>query len=112
MLRGPPISLDWSNHKATQVHDIENYEKLRSVTAENSTPLNPRRKTDELFIHPSHRQDLLMLDAGFSRTQVMIVTEEAERAFIKRHRGTKRSVRFDEMMEQVKNRFSCMSKEN
>jgi len=112
MLKGPPISLDWSNHTSTEVHDIENYEKIRSVTAENPTPLNPRRTKNELFIRPSHRQDLLMLDAGFSRTQVRIATEEAERAFIKRHTGKKRSVRFDEMMEKMKSLFSCMSKKD
>ncbi|KAL7493372.1 hypothetical protein ACHAWT_002403 [Skeletonema menzelii] len=52
MLKGPPISLDWSNHTSTEVHDIENYEKIRSVTAENPTPLNPRRTKNELFIRP------------------------------------------------------------
>ena len=111
-LKGPPISLDWSNHKATHVHDIDTYEQLRSITADNPTPLNPRRKTDELFIQPSLRQDLLMHDAGFSRTQVRIATEEAQHAFIKRHKGAKRSVRLDEMMEKVKSRFSCVSAED
>ncbi len=104
-LSGPPISLDWNyDPQATQVHDIENYEQLRSITADNPTPLNPRRKGEELFILPSRRQYLLMRDAGFTRMQIKYATEDAQRAAKEREKGAKRSVRLDEMLEKA-NRF-------
>eukprot|EP00986_Skeletonema_menzelii_P001471 scaffold387_cov136-Skeletonema_menzelii.AAC.14 len=104
-LTGPPISLDFSNHTSTEVHDIENYEQLRSVTPENPTPENPRRRIDELFIQPSDRQYLLMRDAGFSRMQIQMATEEAQRAAKERQKGAKRSVRLDEMLEKANGKF-------
>ena len=67
---GPPVSLDYSNHKSTEDHDIESYEQLRSVTADNPEPENPRRYKGELFLLPSQRHYLLMRDAGFSRMQI------------------------------------------
>lgn len=112
-LSGPPISLDWKyDPQATQVHDIENYEQLRSATAENPTPANPRRSGEELFIPPSSRQYLLMRDAGFSRMQIKNATEEAQRAAKERQKGAKRSVRLDEMLEKANGRFRIWQKKN
>ena len=111
-LSGPPISLDYKDDPQTQVHDVEIYEQLRSVTPENPTPLNPRRKGDELFIHPSHRQYLLMRDAGFSRMQIKQAKEEAQRAAIERKKGAKRSVRLDEMLEKANSRFRVWQKKS
>lgn len=113
-LSGPPISLDWKyDPQATQVHEIENYEQLRSVTAENPTPVNPRRSGDELFIPPSSRHYLLMRDAGFSRMQIKSATEEAQRAAKEREKGAKRSVRLDEMLEKANGgKFRIWQKKN
>ena len=67
---GPPVSLDYSNHKSTEDHDIECYEQLRSVSPDNPEPGNPRRNKCKLFLLPSQRHYLLMRDAGFSRMQI------------------------------------------
>ena len=111
-LSGPPISLDYKDDPQTQVHDVEIYEQLRSVTPENPSPLNPRRYGDELFIHPSRRQYLLMRDAGFSRMQIKQATEEAQRAAMERKKGAKRSVRLDEMLEKANSRFRVWQKKS
>ncbi len=112
-LSGPPISLDWKyDPQATQVHDIENYEQLRSATAENPTPANPRRSGEELFIPALSRQYLLMRDAGFSRMQIKNATEEAQRTAKERQKGAKRSVRLDEMLEKANGRFRTWQKKN
>lgn len=79
-LHGPPISLDWKYDPQVQVHDIDQYEQHRSFTPDNPSSSNPRRAKDELFISPSHRQYLLMRDAGVSRMQIKLATEEALRA--------------------------------
>jgi hypothetical protein len=79
-LRGPPITLDWSYDAAeTQLHDVDTYEYLRTTTPENPTPPNPRRTMSELVIPSSHREYRLM-QAGFSRVQIKVVMEEAQRS--------------------------------
>ena len=89
-LRGPPITLDWSHDVAeTQLHDVDTYEYLRAATPENPTPLNPRRTMSELVIPPSHREYRLM-QAGFSRSQIFAVMEEAQRS-VKLRENTVRS---------------------
>jgi len=105
-INGPTISLDYNYVPHTTVHDIENYEQLRTVTPENPTPLNPRRKGDELFIQPSRRQYLLMRDAGFSKMQIKQATEEAQHAARERNKGAKRLIRLDEMMANRRFRVS------
>ena len=108
---GPPISLDYSNHKSTEDHHIESYEQLRSVTPENPEPENPRRYKGELFLLPSQRHYLLMRDAGFSRMQIKAATEEAQRAAEEREKGAKRSIRLDEMREKA-SRFRVFQKKS
>jgi hypothetical protein len=110
-LTGPPISLDWKyDPQATQVHDIDQYEQHRSVTPDNPTPSNPRRTKDELFIHPSHRQYLLMRDAGFSRMQIMLATEEAQRAAKERQKSAKRRLSLYVMLEKAKHKIKAIAK--
>ena len=108
---GPPVSLDYSNHKSTEDHDIESYEQRRSVTPENPEPENPRRSKCDLFLLPSQRHYLLMRDAGFSRMQIKAATEEAQRAAKEREKGAKRSIRLDEMREKA-SRFRVFQKKS
>ena len=116
-LRGPPISLDWKyDPQATKVHDVEEYEQHRCVTPDNPTPSNPRRTKNELFIHPSHRQYLLMRDAGFSRVQIKNATEEAQRAAKERQKTAKtakrrrRRLSLDDMLEKASGKFLSWQK--
>ena len=111
-LNDPLISLDFSNHQSKEVYDIEDYEQLRSITPENPTPSNPRLINDELFIQPSRRDYLLMRDAGFSRMQIKMATEEAQCAAKERQKGAKRSVRLDEMLEKASSRFRVWQKKS
>ncbi len=98
---GPPnsISLDWKYHpQATQVHDIDSYEHLRSVTPDNPTPLNPRRRGGELLIQPSRRS---------------ILIEDTRRAAKERQMGALRSkARKDELFEKAKSRLRVWQKKN
>lgn len=67
--RGPPISLGWSyDPSETETYDVDVYEQHR----------HPRRTKIELVMPPSHRE-YLMQDAGFSRYEMKVVMEEAQK---------------------------------
>ena len=79
--RGPPISLGWSyDPSATETYDVDVYEQHR----------HRRRTKIELVMPPSHRE-YLMQDAGFSRHEMKVVMEEAQKVAKQRSKNIQAS---------------------
>lgn len=96
-LNGPPVTLDWDYDPAeTETYDVDAYEYHRYE----------RRTKSELVIPPSHREYLLM-QSGFSRSEIKLAMEEAKQEAKEREktvRACKRSrrVSFDQMWGKAK----------
>jgi len=95
------VSLDWEyDPSATQEYEVETYEAYRETT--------PPRNTKELLMPESHRQYLLLRDAGLSRREIGLALDEAVRV-AKQRQVTVRSLRsqsVEEAVEKTKKRFS------
>mmetsp|Transcript_16324 Transcript_16324/g.39057 ORF Transcript_16324/g.39057 Transcript_16324/m.39057 type:complete len:402 (+) Transcript_16324:302-1507(+) len=80
---GPAVSLDWEyDPSATTEFDLEEYEMYRTDEA-------PRRNRNEMIMPSSHRQYLLMREAGFTRGQLKVAMDEAKRAAKRREKTIK-----------------------
>lgn len=79
--RGPPISLGWSyDPSATETYAVDEYEQNR----------HRRRTKIELVMPPSHREYLIQ-DAGFSRHEMKVVMEEAQKVAKQRNKNIQAS---------------------
>jgi hypothetical protein len=88
---GPPISLDWKyDPTETETYDVDAYEHCR----------HHRRTKIELLMPPSHREDLVR-DAGFSRNQIKLAKEEAQRALKQREKNAQTFINKRPILNEV-----------
>ncbi len=97
---GPPVALSWK-HSATEQYGIDHYENARAAN---------RRNKQEMLMPASHRRDLLMHDAGFSRGEIESAVNESQRCAKQRQR-TARGVKLglqpvEEALERTRRRLS------
>eukprot|EP00956_Cyclotella_meneghiniana_P029240 scaffold70262_cov88-Cyclotella_meneghiniana.AAC.5 len=89
---GPPITLDWDyDPTQSEVVTIDHYERHKT----------PRAK-HEMFMPASHRQYLLMREAGVSRSAIKSAVKEARKIAKERER-TRKNLRLQPVEEMVEN---------
>ena len=94
---GPPITLDWDyDPTQSEVVTIDHYERHKT----------PRAK-HEMFMPASHRQYLLMREAGVSRSAIKSAVKEARKIAKERERTRKNLCLqpVEEMVENTKRRI-------
>lgn len=103
---GAPITLDWDYDPSTTQHlPIDQYESYRHFEA-------PRRSKAEMLMPASHRQYLLMREAGFSRGDIQKAIEEARRV-AKNRVQTRKNLKYmpmEEALESTKRKFGRLTR--
>jgi len=102
---GPPVTLDWDyDPTATKELCLEEYEADRSGN---------RRQKHEMHMPKSHREYLLMREAGFSRRDIEDAMNEAKRCARQRAKTARKSVKIlqmEEALEKAKRTLSFRKK--
>ena len=88
---GPPVSLDWDYDPTPEIVTIDHYEQTKT-----------RKETREMFMPASHRQYLLMREAGISRGAIKSAVKESRKIAKERER-TRKNLRLQPMEEMVEN---------